>query len=120
MVAIQHVLAFIGGATIPICTIIFRRYNPPHTAYQDCLEHLRELDQRAKETWRRHEIPDGTWIKSKTRLTHSALCNIHHGLESMPWKVESHNWYSMMDSEASVIVRNHYAGNPQDKHGPSQ
>ncbi|KAF7858765.1 uncharacterized protein EAF02_011089 [Botrytis sinoallii] len=120
MVAFQNVLAFIGGATIPICAIIFRKFNPPHTAYQECLDHLKDLDQRAKETWQRSEIPDGTWIKSKTRLTHSALCNMHHGLESMPWEVESHNWHIMMDSEASVIVRDYYAGNPQEKHGSSK
>ncbi|KAF7904892.1 uncharacterized protein EAF01_005414 [Botrytis porri] len=81
MVAFQNVLAFIGGATIPLSAMIYRQLNPPHTAYQDCLEHLMELDQRAKETWQRSEIPDGTWIKSKTRLTHTALCNMHHGLE---------------------------------------
>ncbi|TEY67413.1 hypothetical protein BOTCAL_0126g00040 [Botryotinia calthae] len=109
MIAFQQVLTFIGCATIPIFAIIIRILYPPHTAYQDCLEHLKDLDQRAKETWQRPEIPDGTWIKSKTRLTHSALCNMHHGLESMPWEVESHNWHIMMDSEANVIVRDHYA-----------
>ncbi|KAJ8067652.1 hypothetical protein OCU04_003260 [Sclerotinia nivalis] len=68
---------------------------PGLTSHEQCLEHLKELDQRAKETWQRPEIPNRTWEQSKSRLLHSNLCNMHHGLENMPWDIESHKWHGM-------------------------
>ncbi|KAF7860317.1 hypothetical protein EAF04_008444 [Stromatinia cepivora] len=71
MMNLQPILIFLAGTIITLCGFIASELIPEPTPHKQCLEDLKELDQRAKETWQRPEIPNGTWEQSKTRLLHS-------------------------------------------------
>lgn len=78
------------------------------TAYEECQKHLKELEQRAEILWQHHDILNGTWGKSKTRLLHVNLCDTHYRLESVPWSDECYSWHYMMDREANALVEKHH------------